>query len=353
MIVISKDVSSIYILQGEKERLHGYRYEVDLSIPPLGKGGMGQVFRGDRVDLRTGRHYPVAIKFLFGDLPERAVERARREAMIQIDHPNLVRMYGFFEIVEHTSKGIFKHYHVVSELLDGVRLFDLLNGRTTNKEGKEIGYARELYSLYKSDRFSFTLTIIKEILSGLSALHQQGYIHRDLDPSNIMITSDHKVKIIDYGIAKKITALNTQDRQLTNTGQFIGKAEYAAPELVMGDVLSHNQTTDLYAVGIIMFQLINGNPPFKGDMMAVVRKQIHDNLPLHTIPYKILRPILKKACAKRQSQRFQSAQQFLHALNEVEANVSKRADYRKILIYMAIILAIIVFIGLIIYLLLK
>ena len=232
-------------------------------------------------------------------------------------------------------------------------LFDLLNGRTTNKEGKEIGYARELYSLYKNDRFSFTLTIVKEILSGLSALHQQGYIHRDLDPSNIMITSDHKVKIIDYGIAKKITALNTQDRQLTNTGQFIGKAEYAAPELVMGDVLSHNQTTDLYAVGIIMFQLINGNPPFKGDMMAVVRKQIHDNLPLHTIPYKILRPILKKACAKRQSQRFQSAQQFLHALNEVEANVSKRADYRKILIYMAIILSIIAFIGLIIYLLLK
>ena len=314
-----REGSSIYILQGEQERLHGIRYEVDMSQSPLGRGGMGQVFRGEMVNLYTQKRIPVAIKFLYGDLPERAIERARREAQIRINHPNLVRMYGFFEIREGNNRDNRKHYHVVSELLDGVRLIDLLNGTTTNKDGVVIEYAKELYSLYKSDKCAFTVKVIKEILSGLSAFHQQGYIHRDLDPSNIMITSDHCVKIIDFGIAKKVKALNTQDRQLTNTGQFIGKAEFAAPELVVGDILSHNQTTDIYSVGIIMFRLTTGQLPFTGDMMTVIKKQIHDEIPVSLVPFKKLRPLIKKACAKRQERRFQNAQEFLRALNATQA----------------------------------
>ena len=85
----------------------------------------------------------------------------------------------------------------------------------------------------QNNKLEFAIFIVKNILSGIMALHDKGYIHRDLDPSNIMITADRKVKIIDFGIAKKLDSLNTQDQQLTNTGQFVGKAAYGAPEILL------------------------------------------------------------------------------------------------------------------------
>ena len=98
---------------------------------------MGQVFRGIRVHEKTGERTDVAIKFLFDDLPEHAIERARREASIQVHNENLVEMFGFIQIDEAASNGkVYEHYHVVSELLHGVMLFDLLNGKVTDKEGE-------------------------------------------------------------------------------------------------------------------------------------------------------------------------------------------------------------------------
>ena len=107
------------------------------------------------------------------------------------------------------------------------------------------------------------------------ALHDKGYIHRDLDPSNIMITSDRKIKIIDYGIAKQLSTLTTQDQQLTTAGQFMGKATYASPELVVGDVVHQNETTDIYAIGIMLFQFIVGHVPFEGATHEVLEMQLH------------------------------------------------------------------------------
>lgn len=98
-------------------------------------------------------------------------------------------------------------------------------------------------------------------------MHDKGYIHRDLDPSNIMITSDRKIKIIDYGIAKQLSTLTTQDQQLTTAGQFMGKATYASPELVVGDVVHQNETTDIYDIGIMLFQFIVGHVPLRGPLM--------------------------------------------------------------------------------------
>ena len=256
----------IYI-QGEEEKQRRIHYEVDPSLPSLGEGGMGQVLKGVQVNEANGVRRDVAIKFLFEDLPSHAIERARREASIQISNENLVEMFGFIEVVENPeSARPIKRFHVVSELLQGVMLFDLLNGKTTDKNGQEVPFAQELYQRYQSDRFGFAVFIVKNILSGLMALHDKGYIHRDLDPSNIMITTDRKVKIIDFGIAKRLDNLNTQDQQLTSTGQFIGKAAYAAPELVLGDVHNQDKTTDIYAVGIMLFQFITGTLPFEGTM---------------------------------------------------------------------------------------
>ena len=297
----------IYI-QGEEEKRQHIHYEVDPELPSLGEGGMGQVLKGVRVNEANGVRMDVAIKFLFEDLPAHAIERAKREASIQIHNENLVEMFGFIEVVENPqSARPVKRYHVVSELLQGVMLFDLLNGKTTDKNGNEVPFAQELYNKYQNDRFGFAVFIVKNILSGLMALHDKGYIHRDLDPSNIMITTDRKVKIIDFGIAKQLESLNTQDQQLTSTGQFIGKAAYAAPELVLGDVHNQDKTTDLYAVGIMLFQLITGSLPFEGTMAELIKKQLNEKIPLKMIPYKAVRNIVAKATAKKQADRYQSA----------------------------------------------
>ena len=297
----------IYI-QGEEEKRNHIHYEVDPELPSLGEGGMGQVLKGVRVNDANGVRTTVAIKFLFEDLPAHAIERAKREASIQIHNENLVEMFGFIEVVENPeSARPVKRYHVVSELLQGVMLFDLLNGKTTDKNGQEVPFAQELYAKYQNDRFGFAVFIVKNILSGLMALHDKGYIHRDLDPSNIMITTDRKVKIIDFGIAKRLDNLNTQDQQLTSTGQFIGKAAYAAPELVLGDVHNQDKTTDIYAVGIMLFQLMTGSLPFEGTMAELIKKQLNEKVPLKMIPYKAVRNIVAKATAKKQSDRYQSA----------------------------------------------
>ena len=306
---------------GEKKRqIH---YEVDTDLPSLGEGGMGQVLRGVMVNEKNGVRQDVAIKFLFEDLPAHAVERARREASIQIHNENLVEMFGFIEVVD--SNGM-KRYHVVSELLQGVMLFDLLNGKTTDKYGNQVAFAQELYHQYQHDKFGFAVFIVKNILSGLMALHDKGYIHRDLDPSNIMITHDKKVKIIDFGIAKQLNTLNTQDQQLTSTGQFVGKAAYAAPELVLGDVRSQDKSTDIYAVGIMLYQFIVGSLPFEGTMAELIKKQINEKLPLKNVPYKAIRRIIEKATAKKQSDRYQSASEMrvdLEHLSKADAQPSK------------------------------
>lgn len=294
----------ILFIQGENEKKNHIHYEVNPDLPSLGEGGMGQVLRGVRVNEQNGLRQDVAIKFLYEDLPADAIERARREAAIQIHHENLVEMLGFIEIIE--DDGV-KHYNVVSELLQGVMLFDLLNGKTTDKFGNEVDFARELYTQYQNDKFGFAVFMVKNILSGIMALHDKGYIHRDLDPSNIMITHDRKVKIIDFGIAKQLNSLNTEDRQLTSTGQFVGKAAYAAPELVLGDVHHQDQTTDLYAVGIMLYQFIVGRLPFEGTIAELIKQQLNEKIPLKLVPNKTIRHIIGKATAKKQADRYKTA----------------------------------------------
>lgn len=192
-------------LQGDFETQQGIFYEFDLHSKPVGVGGMGKVFRGEKVVVNTGVRTPVAIKAMFDDLPDSVIERARREASIKFRNDNLVEMLGFVESVHVSSNGIqTTHYHVISEFLNGVMLSDLLCGMVTDQSGYEIPYAKTLYQKYKDDRTGFSIFIIKNILFGIMALHDKGYIHRDIDPSNIMITDKECIKIIDFGIAKKI-----------------------------------------------------------------------------------------------------------------------------------------------------
>lgn len=322
---------SVMIIQGAAERLAKIHYEIDTEEKPLGVGGMGQVFKGIRVDEKTGVRIPVAIKFLFDDLPVNVIERARREASIQIHNENLVEMYGFIQIDEEIAPGkVHERYHVVSELLHGVMLYDLLKGKVTDNEGSLIPFAEELYRMYQNERREFAVFIIKNVLSGIMALHDKGYVHRDIDPSNIMITSDRKVKIIDFGIAKQMSTLNTQDQLLTTAGMFMGKAAYAAPELVLGDVSHQNETTDIYAIGIMFFQLVTGNLPFEGATHEILEMQQHKKMPLQLIEDKALRKIIGKATEKEQSKRYQSAAEFRVAVEQLKSLEKESVSHIKI-----------------------
>lgn len=314
---------AIIRLKGNTAQDRNIYYEFDTDTEPLGEGGMGKVYRGRQVSEITGLSRDVAIKFMFDGLPQSVIDRARREASIQIVSENLVEMMGF---IETTSEGpnhtIRSHYHVVSELLSGVMLADLLNGVTKAKDGRQIPFAQKLYEMYQNDRTNFALFIMKNIASGIMKLHDKGYIHRDIDPTNIMVTEDGKIKLIDFGIAKKLPShntsssdiLTTQDRSLTMTGQFVGKPQYAAPELVVGDIQYQNETTDIYAMGILFYQLLVGKLPFTGPVTKVLEAQKKQKTPVKNIDgiqYAAdARYVVAKATEKEQNKRYQSAAEF-------------------------------------------
>ena len=307
---------AIIKLQGEPEKQQGIYYEFDTKSTPLGEGGMGKVYRGRRVNMHTSETRDVAIKFMFSGLPADTITRAENEANIRIQHENLIEMMGFLAVENKLPNGATSiRYHVVSELLIGVSLSDLLQGVVTDQMGNNIPYAQSLYKMYNETPCLFAVTIVKKVLSGIMSLHDAGYIHRDIDPSNIMITKDGKVKLIDFGIAKQISTLKTVDRNLTTAGQFMGKPQYAAPELCLGDVKNHNKPTDIYSVGIMLFQLIVGHLPFEGSAMAIQAAHVQRKMPLHMIKDKGLRKIIQKATEKDCAKRFQSAAEFRAVLD--------------------------------------
>ena len=313
----------LFFLQGEEEKKKGIHYEVDLN-KKLGEGGMGSVYFGYRVDEKRGIRNEVAVKFLFGNLSTEEIGRARREASIQLRNDNLVEMYGLVEIqtTDQTGNPV-RRLHVVSEYLNGVTLQDLMNEIVTDKFGNPIEKAKEFLKLYKEKRERFAVTVIKNILSGIMALHDAGYIHRDIDPSNIMLTDDGRIKLIDFGVAHKIVDLKSETPTIaggTQVGTFIGKPAYAAPEIVEGAVGSHNETTDIYAIGILFFQLLTGHLPFTGSQIEVLHAQVTSPLPLDEIEDERLRKIIMKATEKEQSERYGSAAEFRVALNKYTTN---------------------------------
>lgn len=311
---------AIVRLQSETDRQRGVFYQFNTEDQPIGIGGMGKVYRGLCVYEQNGYTHPVAIKCMYDDLLANAYERARRESEIRLKNENLVEMLDFIETQDKSPLGeVRKHYHVVSELLTGVSLSDLLEGKTKDRNGVIFPFAVKMLQDYKNDPEHFAQFVVLNVLSGVMALHEAGYIHRDIDPSNIMLTADGHVKLIDFGIAKQMKNLTTGDKSFTIAGKFMGKPEYAAPELVLGDVDYQNQTTDVYAIGILLYQCITGHIPFQGARHEILEKQLKDRIPLHTIQNKALRDVVAKACEKKQNLRYQSAAQMRLALEDMKA----------------------------------
>jgi len=335
---------AIIKLQGDSEKRKGIYYEVDSEVEPIGEGGTGKVYEGRCVNTKTGETRPVAIKFMFADLSEQIVERARREASIQLRNDNLIEMLGFIETETTHNNTTQKHYHVVSELLHGVSLTDIFDGKCSDAKGKEIPYAKKLLNTYSKDPDHFAKVIIKNVLSGLMALHDAGYIHRDIDPSNIMITDDNHIKLIDFGICKQMDKLTTHDKVQTVAGVFMGKPEYASPELALGDIKHQDQTTDIYAVGVLMYQCILGHVPFEGTRYEILDKQVKIKIPSKNINNPRLRRIVEKACDKKQELRYQTSAEMRVAIESLD--IKRAADPRKKrMLFIAAVAIIIILLG--------
>ena len=308
-------------LQGNTQKQRNIYYEFDSADIPLGEGGMGEVYKGRCVDERTGYSRNVAVKKLkavHSGNPY-VIEKARREAFIRFKHENLVEMLGFIETETRSTFDYnpIRNYYVVSELLQGVSLDDLLKGRFTDQKDNYIPFAEKLFKEYQQNSVRFAIRIVKSVLSGLMFMHDAGYIHRDIDPTNIMITSDGRIKLIDYGVAKKIAALTTNDKLLSIAGDFMGKPEYASPEQILGEINNQNQATDIYSVGILLFQCVTGHIPFEGERVDIIRQQLNDPLPLKKIKNRSLCKVLKNATEKKNNKRIQSAAEFRYELEKI------------------------------------
>lgn len=307
-------------VQGSEQLSQQIYYEYDNASAPLGKGGMGTVYLGRCVSEINGAYVDVAIKRVDSDKDE-IILRAAQEASVQIEHRNVIRMWGFIPNMEWDaySQSHITRYYVVMEYLEGVNLDVVLGGSTQNKRGVEIAGAVNFLNEYHTDRASSVVALMKDVLMGVSELHNRGIVHRDIDPSNIMLTDDGDVKVIDFGISKFMSGLeNPMLKKLTKSGTIMGKMDYAAPEVAQGFTDVHNYSTDVYSLGVMFYELLVGSVPFVGDSDYVRKCQVNEAIPVNNIDDKILRKIIEKATRKDQSGRYANADEMLADLNKWE-----------------------------------
>lgn len=305
--------------QGENSSVY---YEFDKNSTPLGEGGMGRIFVGYRIDTAYNIKSIVAIKCIRQELIGKTavIQRAQREASVQLNDSRLIRMYGFFSGAEYNmySNSYIPSYYIVMELLSGVNLdAALFSHKVSNNLGNEIELARDLLASYSKERENTAVKIFKEILLGVAALHQNGYIHRDLDLSNVMLTEEGYVKIIDFGISKRMSSIVT-DGGLTQAGQFLGKIAFSAPELILGDIKSQGPHTDIYALGVMLFQLLKGYLPVEGSDQEVMSAHLAGKLNYKDIENPGLRAIIKKATEVEIANRYRSVEEMYNDLESIE-----------------------------------
>lgn len=322
-------------VQGPEQMAQQIYFEYDNESTPLGKGGMGTVYLGRCVSEVNGAYTPVAIKAIANN-SEDLMKRAMQEASVQIAHNNLMRMWGFVPNMEwdpYTQTQIARYY-VVMEYLEGVNLDAVLEGTTTTKSGDIVPLAQGFLAKYKTDRIGATIDIMQDILIGVAQLHANEYVHRDIDPSNAMLTTMGNVKVIDFGISKcmKVGADGLMHK-LTSYGTIMGKMDYASPEVVKGFTDIHNYSTDVYSLGIMLYQLAMGELPFVGDSKSVQDAQVNTPVPASNIPHWGLSELVRKATEKEQANRYQDAQEmlddFLRLKDQSEAPISEKKHKRK------------------------
>ena len=253
----------------------------------LGRGGMGAVFLAE--DIRLERF--VAIKILppaFAD-NEKIVERFRREARLasSISHPNVAHIYEFSQIDGR--------YFLAMEYVRGATLRELIKENSVDR--------------------AHAVEIARQIANALAAAHKVGIVHRDIKPENVMITEDGLVKTLDFGISK-LAAQITENHEPETENQsasdsaltaLAGTVAYMSPEQASGQPA--DERTDLWSLGIVLYEMLTGKRPFDGIALADVRHKILEAEPSFDLPAPLAQ-VLRRALQKEPAKRYQTAAEF-------------------------------------------
>lgn len=272
----------------ENKRLIANRYEIGNLI---GRGGMADVYEG--IDTRLGR--TVAIKLLKSDLANDPSfeDRFRQEAQAsaRMAHPTIVRVYDAGEDIELDSRGNqVKHPFIIMEYVKGKLIRDILHERRLSIE-EAVNYA-------------------SGVLTALEFSHKAGVIHRDIKSANIMITDNDQVKVMDFGIAR---AISDSSATMANTVGIMGTAQYFSPEQAKGETV--DARTDLYSTGVLLYEMLAGRAPFKGESaVSVAYQHVSEAVTPPSVHNDLISPeldqVVLQALAKDRNNRFASAEEF-------------------------------------------
>lgn len=267
------------------------RYEI---IEEIGRGGYAIVYRA--LDRETGQD--IALKTIHPEAPQSAevVERFKREAVLasKLRHPNTVQVYDY---------GVEEPFYLAMELLEGHPLTEELNGQ----DGIPLDRA---------------ISIGCAILASLSEAHAHGIVHRDIKPENIFLkrlpNGAQRVKVLDFGIAKLTGSAQRRQNMpaLTMMGRAMGTPTYMSPEQAQAKPVT--ASSDLYAVAVLLYELIDGVPPFHGEeAMDIMLQHVNDPPPPLTragLSNSRINHTLQRALEKHPDDRYEDAERFLDAL---------------------------------------
>ncbi len=269
----------------------GDRYQLQDQI---GRGGMATIYRGRDLHMDS----VVAIKVLreVYSTDPKFVTRFQREAKAasSLQHPNIVQVYDYGQ-----TGG---NYFIVMELVEGTDLRRYLRSR----------------GVLDIER---AVIIAHDVALGLGAAHRRGIVHRDVKPQNILVGRDGSIKLTDFGIASVYKDINAE--RLTTTGMTLGTVQYYAPEQAQGEIVS--PAADVYALGIVMYEMLTGRTPFDGDSpVAVAMQHIQDPpLPPSQLNPNIdpaLEEIILRCLEKVPEMRFRDGSQLARALEQLFDN---------------------------------
>jgi tRNA A-37 threonylcarbamoyl transferase component Bud32 len=253
------------------------RYKV---LRKLGGGGMGVVYLAEDAVLKR----QVAIKLVRGGIAEHehAMLRFQREAEVsaQLNHPNVIVVY---DVGDEPGHGPF----IAMEFVTGSDLAELIRAGGLDDAGRT--------------------QVLIQAMRGLDAAHRAGVVHRDIKPANLLVSSDGRVKLVDFGIAR------SEDSTLTVTGMFLGTPAFMAPELIHGEDAS--PATDRYAFAVVALELFTGRRPFRAESTpALLYKIVHEQPDVPDSLPPAMRDVFLRALAKDPAARFPDLRSFMTAL---------------------------------------